>query len=250
MKRVMKSLHPDAMSMPVFRWDYGQVATRRRLSPVGVWLAPVPGNDLAAKMQTACLCPDERERFHRIRDMDARRNFLFGRVMLRKLAGDILGVAADSLRFGTGLRGKPFLLKPMNCKLQVNISHTNGWVVVAMTFGRALGVDIEWMDGSHDLEVVAARVCSPRELSGIRSLPADQQTAAFYKMWTCKEAWLKATGEGLSERMSSVEVCVSPADRAQLLGLPKEEGPLSVTGHFKVHHPRSLQSAPLGASFV
>ena len=65
-----------------------------------------------------------------------------------------------------------------------------------------------------------SRFFSPREHAGFSALPADQRPVAFFRLWTRKEAWLKATGEGLAGGLDRVEVSFLPGESARFLDLP------------------------------
>ena len=70
------------------------------------------------------------------------------------------------------------------------------------------------------LNDLAERIFSPREPCELRSLPKPQQREAFFNGWTRKEAYLKATGEGLIDALPSIEVTLAPGKEPELLGLP------------------------------
>jgi 4'-phosphopantetheinyl transferase len=77
------------------------------------------------------------------------------------------------------------------------------------------------MRPTSDLEKLAQRFFSPHEYSVICSLPAEQKQEAFFRGWTCKEAYLKAIGEGLAQ-LEQIEVSLVPGEPAQLLSIAKD----------------------------
>jgi 4'-phosphopantetheinyl transferase len=87
-----------------------------------------------------------------------------------------------------------------------------------VTRDRNLGIDLEYIRPMPKVEQLVERFFSPREYTLISSLPPDQQQQAFFKGWTCKEAYLKATGEGLIG-LEQVEVSVTPGEPAALLSI-------------------------------
>jgi 4'-phosphopantetheinyl transferase len=93
-------------------------------------------------------------------------------------------------------------------------------VAIALVRGREVGVDIESLHRLDDWLLMARRIFSPRELGELRSLPEPQQRKAFFNGWTRKEAYLKATGEGLTDALPIIEVTVAPGKEPELLGLP------------------------------
>jgi 4'-phosphopantetheinyl transferase len=71
---------------------------------------------------------------------------------------------------------------------------------------RAIGVDIEYLRALPDAEQLAQRFFSKAEYAQIQALPVDEQAQVFFRMWTGKEAYLKATGKGLSHPLNQVEI--------------------------------------------
>ena len=188
---------------------------------VQTWLAKMPadGNDPLCHM--SLLSPDERARAARFRVSGARTQFVFGRVFLRHLLGACLNVEPGTLEFGYAAGGKPFLAHPAaHGQLRFNLSHSHSLVAVALARGREVGVDIEWISCPSDLSLLARRIFSPRELSEWNLLPDACQQHAFFNAWTRKEACLKATGQGLSDALSEVEVTFAPGKEPMLLGMP------------------------------
>lgn len=128
-----------------------------------------------------------------VRDRD-RCRYVWARGNLRRILADYVGDNPQSLAFDYGDRGKPYLVET---SVQFNLSHSGDWVVYGVTCDRAIGVDIEEIQPPKDWLALAERFFCPAEVAQLRSLPIAQQTVAFFKLWTRKEACLKATGEGL-----------------------------------------------------
>lgn len=148
-----------------------------------------------------------------------------GRAVLRQLAGAILKVDPTELVFGYEPSGKPFLRhRPSDHDLRFNLSHSGRLVAVAMARGREVGVDIESIHSVDDWSLLTGRIFSGRELAELNALPASRQRQAFFNGWTRKEAYLKATGEGLSDALPSIEVTLAPENEPQLIGLPASSG--------------------------
>ena len=104
--------------------------------------------------------------------------------------------------------------------MRFNLSHSGRWVAIALAHARDVGVDIEAMDRLDDWRLLAGRIFSPRERSVLDALPEPQQREAFYNGWTRKEAYLKATGEGLTDMLTDIEVTLMPTQEPALRGLP------------------------------
>jgi 4'-phosphopantetheinyl transferase len=94
--------------------------------------------------------------------------------------------------------------------LRFNLSHTQGAALIGVAAGRELGIDIERLRPMEDLEAMARSVMSHEELEQWTTIhPADQELA-FYRLWTRKEAYLKAIGLGLFRNLQDVTVPVVP----------------------------------------
>jgi len=186
-----------------------------------VWIAQLPADPARLTTLAACLSPDELERAARFLAEEPRRQFLFARAVLRELLGECLDLAPAALVFGYEPRGKPFLHLPAaGRELHFNLSHTDRHVAIAWSRGRRVGVDIESFHRLDDWMPVAERVLSTAELRNLYGLPEPLRRAAFFKAWTCKEAYLKATGEGLSDALQAIEVSVVPGEAPRLLAAP------------------------------
>jgi 4'-phosphopantetheinyl transferase len=152
----------------------------------------------------ALLSLDERERYARIGHERTRREFLLARGLARTVLASYTGGAADELRFQADAFGKPMLLAPTtDPRLHFNISHSHGVIVCAATLGRQVGVDVE--DGSRRVEFLdlAERYFAPLEVAHLHALPEADRRAAFFAIWTLKEAFVKAIGQGLSFALDS-----------------------------------------------
>ncbi len=92
-----------------------------------------------------------------------------------------------------------------------------------MTRAGEVGVDIESIDRQVDRAGIAGRFFSRAEADELASLPPDLQPEAFCNLWTRKEAWLKATGVGISEGLNQVEFNCRPGESARLLRINGDE---------------------------
>lgn len=93
-------------------------------------------------------------------------------------------------------RGKPYA--PSLPDVHFNLSHARDHVLIAIARGQPLGVDLERVDRRIATADLARRFFSSSEADALDALPAEAQSLAFLRLWTCKEAVLKALGEGLS----------------------------------------------------
>jgi 4'-phosphopantetheinyl transferase len=156
----------------------------------------------------AVLSEDELLRAAAFKVEDGRRNFVATRGALRVLLGRYLREEPGALRFAAGPQGKP-RLDPAQ-ELQFNVSHS-GEVGLVAVGGGELGIDIEQMKPRRDLDGLAKRVFTEREREAIAG-----EEAAFYRHWVAKEAFVKATGRGVTS-VRSFEVLLDAPGGARLV---------------------------------
>jgi|SRR5947209_391557 len=161
-----------------------------------------------------CLNPAERARAGRYRRPDDARRFSVARGWLRHVLGDVCATAPADVVLADG-PGKPRLSEPAGPRF--NLAHAGDLALIAVA-EQEVGVDVEHVDsGPAGLEATAL-ACTPSEAVALDGLPVDQRAAAFLRLWTAKEAYLKATGDGLSVAPSGVEVGTADANGATPIG--------------------------------
>jgi len=134
-------------------------------------------------------------RFHFDRDRHA---FVLAHAFLRRILSRYEPVAPESWRFQRGPWGKPEIAGQTPRRLCFNLSHTRGCIVCAVTRGRDVGIDVERMDAIADELSLAARCFSPPDVVMLEALRGAVRTRRFYELWTLREAYVKARGQGLS----------------------------------------------------
>jgi len=141
-----------------------------------------------------------------------RRQYALTRAMQRQvLSAYAPEVAPAQWEFEATSEGRPFLASAFeHTGLHFNLSHTEGLVAMAVCRHVRVGVDVEKMDRAP-LEV-AERYFSAAEISQLRALPEEGQSRHFLRLWTLKEAWLKAMGMGISGGLDQMSFIFSSAD--------------------------------------
>jgi 4'-phosphopantetheinyl transferase len=146
-------------------------------------------------------------RYHFERDRDA---FIAAHALIRIMLSDVYDVPPSSWRFVQGPHGKPAIAADCSIRsLRFNLSHTRDLVACAISDGCDVGVDVEATERPADL-TLADRYFAPEEVIIIRSVPPHRQRQLFFRFWTLKEAFIKATGEGLSRPLSSFSFTLDP----------------------------------------
>lgn len=139
--------------------------------------------------------------------------------LLRQLLGKYLEIAPQSVTFTMNQHKKPTLAKEHQSTLQFNLSHSEDAVVIAITNGVAVGVDIEKIQAVPKLEV-AERFFNPPEVAALKALAPAEQALLFYRLWAKKEAVVKADGKGFAVLHSTFSV--SLADTPEIIMLEQQ----------------------------
>jgi len=164
------------------------------------------------------LAADERRRADRFYFQKDRDRFIAAHGVLRDVLSRYLNVEPSRLRFCYSPYGKPALTGEFGGeRLRFNMTHSHGLALYALTRGREIGIDLEYVRADFADEQIAERFFSPQEVAVFRALPADVQIAAFFNCWTRKEAYIKARGEGLSLPLDQFDVSLSPGEPAALM---------------------------------
>jgi 4'-phosphopantetheinyl transferase len=154
---------------------------------------------------------DEIVRAERFRFEKDRYRFTRCRSALRRLLAAYLEISPAEILFEYGARGKPRLALRQNPHaLQFNVSHSGELALIAIGSEQSIGVDIERIRTEIDTKSLAERFFSVHERSGLEVLPVHLRTTGFYACWTRKEAFLKATGDGLSFPLANFSVTTHP----------------------------------------
>lgn len=150
-----------------------------------------------------CLSEDERARAARFRFEADRWAFSAAHAGLRALLGSMTGRPPGALRFAAGAYGKPVLHdEDIPPKIQFSLSHTSGCVAVAVA-NHAVGLDVERRSTLPDLMDVAKTSFGAEAQAALARCAGDGRTALFYRYWTLGEAFIKATGEGVAQDLTS-----------------------------------------------
>ena len=189
---------------------------------VHVWRASLARPADCIQQLAQMLSADERLRAGRFHFQRDRLHFIIGRGMLRTILGQYLGVDPARLRFEYSSHGKPSL-EPKGFETPVglvpcfSISHAHGLALCAVTCNREVGVDLELIRPISEVEQLVESFFSSREKAIFQMLPASRRQEAFFNCWTRKEAYLKASGDGLARPLDEVEALRAQGESAWLL---------------------------------
>ena len=180
---------------------------------------------------TAGFGPRERQRAASFATEEWRDRWSAARGTLREVLGRALDIAPGAVALRYRPHGKPELdpaCAALAGELRFNLSHSGGRALIALARVE-VGADVEHLK-KRRTDDIARRFFAAGEQQTLFALPPAEREQAFFRLWTCKEAFLKVTGEGLSRSTRSYEIELGPAG-ARLLwakGLPDAAGRFSV----------------------
>ena len=145
--------------------------------------------------------PEKKEKIEKLRDFEDAQSRLFGDLLIRKIIKDKLGLKNNEINFGVNEYNKPYLCANQN--FHYNLSHSGKYIVCAVS-DRRVGVDIETIKPIN--KQVAKRFFTYDESQYILSKLNENQTKAFYEIWTKKEAYVKCMGKGLKIPLNTFNV--------------------------------------------
>lgn len=169
------------------------------------------------------LSPAERERVSRLRFDRDRQRFTVATGASRLILAHYTGMRAADITFARSPHGKPYIAaNEGRSPVRFNLTHSYDRALVAVAYEREVGVDLEWKNDETEVESVARRYFCPSEFAALAALPPAARKDAFFRVWTLKEAVMKAVGLGLSLPPDQVEVTLTPAGPSALLRLGHE----------------------------
>lgn len=189
-------------------------------SDIHIWCASLNIFPQDLSYYKSILSQDEIERAGRFVFEKDRNHYIAGRGLLRLILGSYLNMEPAHIEFVYGSHGKPALRSGLTNKaLEFNLSHSKDRALYAFNWNRRVGVDIEYLTPMAGMNDFAERFFTPRESARINSLSGAQREDAFFKTWTCKEAFLKAKGSGLTVPINQVEISLETEGTVELISI-------------------------------
>ncbi|NKB87755.1 MAG: 4'-phosphopantetheinyl transferase superfamily protein [Acidobacteria bacterium] len=185
----------------------------------------------------ANLADNERRRLSRMRSEAKRREFIVSRDAMRRALGQLLGRSASEVAIELGEHGKP---EVCGADFHFNLSHSGDRAVLALSREGPIGIDIEAMAPRRPFARLARRFFAASEIEWFEEYGEDDRREAFYRLWTLKEAYLKAVGTGLSMSSRAFDIRVDGA-----LGELRE-----VPGDLSDRGPWHLETVQLDGAYV
>lgn len=166
-----------------------------------------PVDDLTFRNLLASVSSEKQERIKQLSKLEDAKRALLADILVRSIIANELKISRSRIEFEYNRYGKPYLKK--NSFLHFNISHSGHWIVCAID-NKPVGIDIEKII-PVDLEI-AAQFFSDEEYRLLMAKSPEVRKQFFFDLWTLKESYIKAVGEGLSTPLKSFTVSFSGKD--------------------------------------
>ena len=145
---------------------------------------------------------------HFVADRNA---FIAAHALLRTMLSEATDLHPASWRYVKSAHGKPAIAPGLGDEsIQFNISHTRGLVACALVRHFDVGLDVEASDRRHGDYATVCSAFSPDEATLVSGTPPDVRPDMFFRLWTLKESFVKATGEGLSRPLNTFSFRFDP----------------------------------------
>ena len=191
----------------VAEWQMDRHADRTVLqlaeAELHIWLAHVPAFRGKEHALREALTQEEIERMEQFYFAADRERFAVAHALVRSLCGRYEDMPVERVQIAADHRGKPELRTERRAgKLAFNLSHSEELVAAVFARGRSVGIDVEWIRDIPEWPQLAQQF-HPVEQKLLHAAAAGNQQRMFFDCWARKEAFVKATGEGLSRPLDS-----------------------------------------------
>ena len=167
-------------------------------------LSPQPD---AERTAFSWLNREEQDRWRKFRLEPPRREFALCRAALRVILAQELACSNDELTFTEEEYGKPAAhVRGQRATVSFNVSHSGRHGLIALARRGRLGVDVEPRDARRNLDVLIGEALTSGERSRLDGAGANRRRQLFFRLWTMKEALIKALGKGFSLHISEFEI--------------------------------------------
>ncbi|SHF25986.1 4'-phosphopantetheinyl transferase [Seinonella peptonophila] len=164
----------------------------------------------------------EQEQARRFVFTDDQNRYIVIHGICRLILSRYMNCFPQSIRYGTEQNGKPILIQAEEPTIHFNLSHSATKAVIALSFSQ-VGIDVEKMKENIPLDELVPHFMSMKEREEFYWLPRTVKTAAFYRCWTRKEAYVKAIGHGLSYPIKEIDVSIALKPILRDRVIPKNE---------------------------
>lgn len=184
-----------------------------RAGVIHIWEGRLDVADRVTAAARALLSADERARADRFIYDRHRRRYTVAQAHLRRVLGQLTGTRPEHIVFQFGKHGKPFLPDGPS----FNQSHSEERIMIGVAAEGRLGIDIEEIREVRYMMAISDKNFGDDEAARMHAAPEHERQELFFRLWTRKEAFLKAVGVGLTHPLRSFSVDPSPGAEGGLL---------------------------------
>lgn len=202
------------------QWQPGSTVIEPGIDFIDLWRVDLSNPDLE---QPAILAHDENRRAEKFAFDAGRNNYVRSRCTLRRILGGCLNYPAEKIEFRYNEHDKPALAVP-DVGVQFNLSHSADIALIGVGKDRRVGVDVNHTGRTSGWEAIVKRTFTVTEQNSFFAQPKEFQEEIFYRVWSQKEAYTKAIGDGFSYGFKNFTVVVDAEGGAGLLADSKSPG--------------------------
>jgi 4'-phosphopantetheinyl transferase len=191
---------------------------------IQIWHGNISAEDVHYQSYWRILDADEQAHAGKIKIDLLHKRYVDVHGRLRSLLAQTLNESPEKIRINKTEHGKPYL--PDTPELVFNLTHSADMLVIAVGWNCQLGVDVEFCKPRTNLIGLVEKCFGEEESAYWLKLPEAQKTLEFYRFWTRKEAFVKATGRGLGLGLN--HCVINPENQAEFLRVPAEYGQASM----------------------
>lgn len=189
---------------------------------IHIWHIPL---HTASSQVSGVLSAQEKALADRIHHLPTQSRFLITKAATRHILSSYLQLAPEDICFEQTQTKKPFIAHAQNPhQIQFNITHSHEVALCAVTEKIPVGIDVEYKRPLLDKQRLVERFFHPEEVIAFKNTPKAQQEDLFFRLWTAKEALLKAIGCGIHGFTAETHMRINPLSQVQLCELPEPFG--------------------------
>lgn len=182
---------------------------------VHIWHEDIYSHLMLGSKYKSLLSCEEQQRANGFSFPHLSQHYVIRRTLLRLILSQYLGTEPQNIVLTTHFKGKPCLSNP-GSNLYFNLSYSRDLVYYVIATHPMIGIDIEYVREEYVCDEVAEQFLHPDEYVWFRALPFPDKLKAFYRIWTQKEAIVKAMGDGLYYPLTEINLRETPWSLLQI----------------------------------
>lgn len=206
---------------------------------IQIWHGNMAADNAYYKNYWRVLDASEQAHAEKIKNDLLHKRFVESHGRLRNILAQVLNEPPEQLNIKKTDHGKPYLADTPG--LVFNLSHSENMMVIAVAWNCQLGVDIECCKSRGGLAGLVDKCFAEEEIVHWKQLPEDKKVTEFYRFWTRKEAFVKATGRGIGLGLS--RCVINPENQSEFLRVPADYGQASTWHALDIDLGQGVRSA-------